>query len=371
MLTRAVVVLGVPLDDVTLDEAVELIVGMARVGRATGRTHQVCTVNVDFVVNALDDPELRGLLQCSDLALPDGAPLVWTSRLQGTPLRTRVAGADLIRPLAARAAVDGLRLCFFGGDPTVAREAATLLRTDHPGVEIVVVDAPMIPPDATTDGDVLDRIRDADADVLCLALGNPKQERWIGRYGAEVSTPVAVGIGGSLDFLVGRTRRAPRWMQRAGLEWLHRTWREPRRLARRYARDIRVFVPRAVSAVATRRRGRPTRRPVARLGAGWTHLAFTNGPGDEVAAMIALERLGPADALTVDLAGLRPDDAMAAIAATAVRHAARVGASTTILVDDRQRETTLARIAADRRPGLDVDTGDDQGKRPGRDLAGQ
>ena len=268
--TRSAVVLGVPLDDLTLDDAVERIAEMVRSGRTTGRSFQVCTVNVDFVVNALHDDELLGILQGSDLALPDGAPLVWASRLQRTPVRTRVAGADLIRPLAARAARDGSRLCFFGGDPDVTATAAATLRAEHPGLDVTVVEAPLVPPDGTTDPDVVATIRELRPDIVCVALGNPKQERWIARYRHEVGAPVLVGIGGSLDFLVGRTQRAPEWMQRAGLEWLHRAAREPRRLVGRYARDIRVFVPRVGRALVAQR------RPAGRRAAS----ARRRGPGD-------------------------------------------------------------------------------------------
>ena len=237
------VMVGVPVDDVTLEEAVERCGELVEIGRATGQTHQVTTVNVDFLLTADRHPSVRKILQSSDLAIPDGMPVVWGSRLLGTRLRQRVAGADLVPALVECAARRGYRVYLFGSAPGVAEEAAELLSKNHPGAMVVGAGGPTFADVEDMDRAALDDIIAAQPDIVCVALGHPKQERWIEAYRHEIGAPVMVGVGGSLDFLVGRKRRAPAWMQRTGLEWLHRVLTEPGRLGRRYARDLLMFPP--------------------------------------------------------------------------------------------------------------------------------
>lgn len=259
---RAAVLLGTPIDDVTLDESIDVIASMIETGRRTGRVHQVATVNVDFAVNATHDERLRAIMRATDLAIPDGMGIVWGAKFVRTPIRERSAGADLLPALAHRAVKDGWRLCLFGGASGVADAAAEVLRAAAVGVDVVVVDAPMVAADGAMDDAVVTQLREVRADVLAVALGNPKQEHWIARYGTAVGIPVAIGLGGTLDFLTGATTRAPGWMQRAGLEWIHRACSEPRRLMGRYAHDLAVFGP-ALARQAWRGRRRRGRGVVA------------------------------------------------------------------------------------------------------------
>lgn len=237
------VVCGVPIDDLTLGETVDRVCELVERGRATGRTHQVATINVDFVVNALADRSLLSMLQHADLAIPDGMPIVWGSRLLGSPLRERVAGVDLVAALAERCASSGYSMYLFGGAVGVAGRAADLLRARHHGLRITADSGPFFTAPQDMDREALERMEDAAPDILCVALGHPKQERWIEAYRRAIGVPVLIGVGGALDFLTGTTRRAPEWMQRGGVEWLHRATREPRRLIRRYARDAVRFGP--------------------------------------------------------------------------------------------------------------------------------
>jgi N-acetylglucosaminyldiphosphoundecaprenol N-acetyl-beta-D-mannosaminyltransferase len=272
------VLLGAPVDDVTIAEAVDRIMEMVEVGRATGRVHQVATVNVDFLVNAAHDASLLTLLQRTDLAIPDGMPIVWGSRLVGTPLRQRTTGVDVLPALVERAATAGVRVCLFGAAPGVAGRAAEILSERYAGAQVVGLEAPVVGPDGAMDEAALERIRAARPDIVGVALGNPKQERWIARHGSALGTPVLIGIGGTLDFLTGVTRRAPSWMQRAGLEWVHRALSEPRRLAGRYARDLVVFGPGLLGQAWRGRRRAAAVVPVA-------------GYGDD--STITLRLLGP------------------------------------------------------------------------------
>lgn len=238
---KVLILLGVPVDDLTMPEALDRLESFIAIGRATGKSHQIATVNADFVVNSLHDPELRRILQESDMATADGMPLVWGSRLLGVSLEGRVTGADLVPALAERAAEKGFSIYFLGARPGVAARAAEILRQRYPGLTIAGVHSPPNRPLLEMDTKILDDIRAAKPDILLVAFGNPKQEKWISMHARELKVPVSIGIGGTLDMIVGVTRRAPAWMQRSGLEWIYRLAQEPRRLWKRYAVDLGYF----------------------------------------------------------------------------------------------------------------------------------
>lgn len=240
----------VPVDVVTLAGALDAVARLVEAGRGGA----VFTPNVDHVVKAERDPELRAAYAAADLSLADGMPLVWASRLLGTPLPERVAGADLVLPLAARAAERGWSIYLLGGAPGDAERAAGELVRRF-GVRIAGVDAARIElgeTDAAEHRAVVDRIRAAAPDLVYVALGAPKQELWIHRHRAELGSTVLLGVGASLAFVAGTVARAPRWMARAGLEWLHRLGHEPRRLWRRYLVDDVAFAPILLRALLRR-----------------------------------------------------------------------------------------------------------------------
>lgn len=249
-------VLGVPISDLTMGESLDQIATLVERGRQLGTTHQIATVNVDFLVNALGDPALMSILRRADICLADGTPIVWGARLLGTPIAERVAGADLVPLLAARSAETRLRVHVFGSSPDVADRARRLIHDRHPDASFSIDPGPIIDDPGAIDDATLQSIIDIDPDVLCVALGNPKQERFIAAHRERLGTPVMIGVGGSLDMLVGARRRAPRWMHRTGLEWVYRAAQEPRRLGSRYAHDIRVFVPTFARALIRSRRSR-------------------------------------------------------------------------------------------------------------------
>lgn len=246
---------GVPIADLTLDETVDLIGDLIAAGRSRGRTSQIATVNVDFLVNALEDEGLREILQSADLCLADGVPIVWATKLLGMPVRQRVAGSDLVPLLGAASAARGWRVHFFGSSHDVAARARAVFKDRYPGARVSIDAGPVVTTPEVVDHGILDSLTAVDADVLCIALGNPKQEKFINAYRSSLGSPVLIGVGGSLDMLVGHRRRAPTWIQRLGLEWVVRALQEPRRLGRRYAHDIRVFGPLFCREyLATRRR---------------------------------------------------------------------------------------------------------------------
>jgi N-acetylglucosaminyldiphosphoundecaprenol N-acetyl-beta-D-mannosaminyltransferase len=234
---KLLIILGCPIDDVTMEEALDRLDELIVSGRASGQSHQIVTVNVDFVVQSLKDPELRLILQEADLSTADGMPLVWGAKLLGAPLRERVTGADMIPALAGRAAQKGYSMYFLGAAPGVAQRAANILQERHPGLKVAGVFSPPNRSVLDMDTSVVDGIKVARPDILLVAFGNPKQEKWINMHARELSVPVMIGIGGTLDFIAGATRRAPAWMQRRGLEWIYRLSQEPRRLWKRYVVD--------------------------------------------------------------------------------------------------------------------------------------
>lgn len=218
-------------DALTFEGALERIEALVEAGQGGS----VFTPNVDHVVTAEDDPAFRAAYAAASLSLADGQPLLWAARLLGAPLPEKISGSDLLWPLVERAARRRWRAYLLGGAPGVAEAAAERFSREL-GLDVVGVDSPQLPLDAPAGAEdpAAERVRAAAPQLLLVALGAPKQERWIHRNAGRLGPVVSLGIGASLDFVTGRIRRAPRWMSRAGLEWLHRLSQDPRRLAHRY-----------------------------------------------------------------------------------------------------------------------------------------
>jgi N-acetylglucosaminyldiphosphoundecaprenol N-acetyl-beta-D-mannosaminyltransferase len=194
---------------------------------------QVVTVNPEFVVAARRLPEFRDVLARADLSLPDGVGLLLAARIQGKPLKERVTGVDTVARVAAMAARKGYSLFLLGAAPGVAEEAARRLTAANPGLRVVGTWAGSPAPEE--ESDIVARVAAANPDVLFVAYGAPGQDLWIARNLSRLNVPVAMGIGGAFDFIAGRAKRAPAWMQRLGLEWLHRLLHQPWRWRRMLA----------------------------------------------------------------------------------------------------------------------------------------
>jgi len=194
-----------------------------------GGPHLVATVNPEFVMRAQGDREFGRVLDSAALCLADGTGVVWAARRMGCTLAGPVAGADLVEPLAALCGRRGFRLFLLGAKPGVADELAAQLRSANPGL---LVAAYAGGPSPSFDVETLELVHAHKTDVLLVAFGAPAQELWIDRLKDRLGVAVAVGVGGSFDYLTGRMPRAPVWMRRAGLEWLHRLGRQPWRVRR-------------------------------------------------------------------------------------------------------------------------------------------
>lgn len=222
-------ILGVPVDAVTEREALDWVAHVLQ----DGRPHQVATVNPEFVMRARRDPAFAGVLRRADLCLPDGAGLLWAARRSGRPLPARVTGVDFIHALAREGAAAGWRFFFLGASPGVADAAAAVLRRQHPALRVTGTVAGSPEPDE--DAATVAAVRRAGADVVLVAYGAPAQDLWIARNLPATGARLGMGVGGAFDFIAGRARRAPRWMQDRGLEWLHRLARQPWRWRRMLA----------------------------------------------------------------------------------------------------------------------------------------
>lgn len=233
---RDTVILGIPFSTRTNEETLDFMEQMVR----ERSKNMVVTANLDFVVRAKRDPVCKRLMYGASLVTPDGMPLVWAGRTMKPPLTERVAGSDFIPMLLERAARKNYSVFFLGGREDISVRAAEKCQKQFPGLNIVGVYSP---PFGTVwemdNGDIVERINTAAPDILLVAFGNPKQEYWIGMNLHKLNVPVSIGVGGTIDFLSGAIPRAPEWMKKLSAEWLFRLSLEPRRLAKRYAIDLR------------------------------------------------------------------------------------------------------------------------------------
>lgn len=229
-----VTILGIRVDALTYDDLRQRIAGFI----AAGGPHQICTANPEFVMEARRNPAFRQVLADADLVLADGVGLLWAARRTGQHLLQRVTGSDGVPLIAAWAAEGGWRLYLLGAAPGVAERAAEILCARHPGLQIVGTFAGS-PADRDA-AEIIARIQEARPDVLLVAYGAPKQDLWIARYRDALGVPVMMGIGGTLDFIAGVQKRAPRWVQRLNLEWLFRLITQPWRWRRQL--DLPRFV---------------------------------------------------------------------------------------------------------------------------------
>jgi N-acetylglucosaminyldiphosphoundecaprenol N-acetyl-beta-D-mannosaminyltransferase len=230
----AVEILGVPVHRVSMDET---LVIFARWLNDDG-VRVVVTADSSGVVRAQADEEFRGILLGADLVTPDSSGILWAARRKGARLKERVSGVDLVDRLCALSAEKGHKLYFLGAAPGVAEMAAERMRLAHPGCRIVGARHGYFPGDS--DEIVAREIAEKSPDVLLVAMGIPRQEKFIWRARDIIRAKISIGVGGSFDVFSGRAKRAPKWVQRACLEWLWRLMLNPRKLAK--AKSLPAFV---------------------------------------------------------------------------------------------------------------------------------
>ncbi|HUP96562.1 MAG TPA: UDP-N-acetylglucosamine 2-epimerase (non-hydrolyzing) [Usitatibacter sp.] len=229
-------VLGVPVDNLTMEETLQVIEGFID----SGEPHQHVVVNVDKLVKARKDEQLKGIISRCALINADGMPVVWASRLLGTPLKERVAGVDLFDSLMARAAQKGWRPFLLGAKEEVVSKVREIYQARYPNLEFAghrngywtEAEEPK----------VAEMVRDARADLLFVAISSPKKERFLGQWQRFMRVPFAMGVGGTFDVAAGYVKRAPVFFQRTGMEWFWRFLQEPTRMFRRYFVEDMAFI---------------------------------------------------------------------------------------------------------------------------------
>ena len=222
-------ILGTKVDSVGREEALERVLDMIR-----GSGHStVYPVNPEMIMRAQHDDEFREALNCASMGTPDGVGIVMAARLLGLPIRQRVAGIDLAMMIVEHCAREGRRLFLLGAADGIAERVAEILSKRFPGLRVAGTYAGS--PHAKEEQHICDLIRGAQAEVLFVAYGAPKQELWIHRNVGKTGVRVAMAVGGSFDFIAGVKRRAPKFMQSLGIEWLYRLFQEPWRWKRMLA----------------------------------------------------------------------------------------------------------------------------------------
>ncbi|WP_231512114.1 WecB/TagA/CpsF family glycosyltransferase [Paucibacter sp. KBW04] len=227
--------MGCTIDNLSMEDTLQTIEGFI----ASGKPHQHVVVNVDKLVKAQKDPELRQIINDCALINADGMPVVWASRLLGKPLKERVAGVDLFEALMARSADKGWRVFLLGAKEDIVSRVRDLYAAKYPNLVFAGYRNGYWKPEE--EGAIVQQIADARADLLFVAISSPKKEQFLGAYQATMKIPFAMGVGGTFDVAAGKVKRAPVWMQKTGLEWFYRFLQEPRRMFRRYFIEDMAF----------------------------------------------------------------------------------------------------------------------------------
>ncbi|MCC9656687.1 WecB/TagA/CpsF family glycosyltransferase [Rhodopirellula halodulae] len=225
----------IPFDRLDMWQSVDAIDEMI----AARAPQYVITANLNYCMLHHKMPELRPITQRAAMVLADGHPIVARSKFTDRPLPERVAGSELIVHLCSRASLRGYRVYFLGGEPGVAEKASARLKAMYPGLQIAGCESP--PYRTLSEAEQAEqyaRIRDSKTDLLFVAFGQPKGEKWIAEHAAKIGVPVSIQLGASFDFLAGTAKRAPKLFQSVGMEWAYRMMSDPRRLVPRYASNI-------------------------------------------------------------------------------------------------------------------------------------
>ncbi|SFD06617.1 WecB/TagA/CpsF family glycosyltransferase [Massilia yuzhufengensis] len=236
-MSERIMLMGCQVDNLSMEETLGKVEGFI----GSGLPHQHVVVNVDKLVKASRDPELRQIINACALVNVDGMPVVWAARLLGKPLKERVAGIDLFEALMARAADKGWRVFLLGAREDVVGKVAEVYTRKYPRLVLAGVRNGYWQGEEEEEA-VAEQVRASRADLLFVAISSPKKEQFLGKYQARMRIPFAMGVGGTFDVAIGRVKRAPVWMQKSGLEWFYRFLQEPRRMFRRYFIDDMAFL---------------------------------------------------------------------------------------------------------------------------------
>lgn len=233
--------LNTEVDNLTMDEAVSKIEQLI----INKKTSYVVTPNVDHIVKLENDIEFQSVYKNADLILTDGMPLVWISKIKKNPIKEKVSGSDLFPKVCDLASKKGYKIFLLGAAEGIAAKAAINLEKKYKGLNIVGTYSPSYGFENKKEeiDNIIKIINKSKPDILAVGLGAPKQEKFIYKYRNQLNVPVSLAIGASIDFEAGNVNRAPRWMQKSGLEWFYRLIKEPKRMFKRYLVDDLKVLP--------------------------------------------------------------------------------------------------------------------------------
>ena len=227
---------GCPIDTLTFDDTLRKIEDSIQKRKLIRH----CVINAAKIVKMKSDRKLREIVVSSDMISPDGQSIVWASRFLKKPLPERVTGIDLMQKLLKLASEKGYKVFLLGAKEEVICELKEKLKRELPNLNLVGCRNGYFSP-AEEEG-IVKEINEKKSDILFVGMSSPKKEYWMSKYQSDLKVPFCMGVGGSFDILVGKTKRAPRWMQRVGLEWFYRFLQEPTRMWKRYLVTNTLFI---------------------------------------------------------------------------------------------------------------------------------
>ena len=227
--------LNAEVDNLTMDEAIKRIEQLI----LSGKSSYVVTPNVDHIVKLENDEEFKEVYKDADLILTDGMPLIWISKLKKNPIKEKISGSDLFPNVCKLAAEKGYKVFLLGAAEGVAAKAAEKLKEKFSGLDIIGTYSPSygFEKNEAEIQKIINMINEVKPDILAVGLGAPKQEKFLHKFRYKLNVPVSLAIGASIDFEAGNITRAPKWMQKSGLEWCYRLYKEPKRMFKRYLVD--------------------------------------------------------------------------------------------------------------------------------------
>ncbi len=249
---------NVLIDNISLSETLDKVEALI----AKGEPCYVVNPNVDIIVKYNHDKDLARFYDKAALTLVDGTPVLWAAKFFGEPLKEKISGSDFVPRICELSAEKGYRIFFLGGREGAAVKAKEVMEARYSGTKIVGTYCPPMgfENDEAECQRIFDAVKDAKPDILFVGLGSPKQDRWIEKYHQLLGVPVSMGIGVTFEFIAGMVQRAPKWMQKNGLEWSWRLAMEPRRLWKRYLVDDVQFLPIVLKQKFQNRHSERTRR---------------------------------------------------------------------------------------------------------------
>lgn len=228
-MSKQIEVLSIPIHAVTMTEAVEVVFALLK----KPGFHLVATANAEMLMRAKEDSELAGVLRQADLVLPDGAGVLWAAERQGRSFPARVTGVDTMKALLKKAVQESTPVYFLGAQEGVAADAVRAIEKEYGPLNIVGIHSGFF--NVQEEAHIVRQIKDGGAKLVFVALGVPRQEKWLVQHLSHLDGVVGMGVGGSFDVLAGRLERAPQWMQENRLEWLYRLYKQPQRIGRMMA----------------------------------------------------------------------------------------------------------------------------------------